>query len=264
MDFNFYNPWISNLFNRVIPCLLLQDGGLVKTVRFGRPRYVGDPINAVRIFNEKYVDELVFLDINASRFGSEPNYDLIARIAGECFMPLCYGGGIRSLHQARRIVACGVEKIAVNCVAIDRPELLSELSHELGVSSVVVAIDVKCDLFGRQRVYHPGLRRLTNLDPIQHAKASVEAGAGEVFLNNVDRDGRYAGFDTELITRVAAAVNVPVIACGGAADINDMRAAVEAGASAAAAGSIFVFYGPHQAVLINYPDYMSIRQLFEQ
>ena len=255
---------MTNLFNRVIPCLLLQDGGLVKTAKFGRPRYVGDPINAIRIFNEKFVDELVFLDITASRTGAEPNYDLIERIAGECFMPLCYGGGIRTLDQARRIVAGGVEKIAVNSMAIDRPQLLSELSQELGASSVVVAIDVKRDLFGRQRVYHPGRRRLTKLDPVQHAKASVNAGAGEVFLNNVDRDGQCGGFDTALITRVSAGVNVPVVACGGAADIDDMRAAVEAGASAAAAGSIFVFYGPHRAVLINYPDYTSIRQLFER
>lgn len=255
---------MTELFNRVIPCLLLQDGGLVKTTKFGRPRYVGDPINAIRIFNEKYVDELVFLDITASRRGAEPDYDLIARIAGECFMPLCYGGGIRTLEQARRIVAAGVEKIAVNSMAIDRPQLLTELSQELGGSSVVAAIDVKRDLFGRERIYHPGQRRLTRLDPVQHAKAVVAAGAGEVFINNVDRDGQYSGFDTGLIARVSAAVNVPVIACGGASNLDDMRAAVEAGASAAAAGSIFVFYGPHRAVLINYPDYASVRRLFEQ
>jgi cyclase len=255
---------MTDLFNRVIPCLLLQDAGLVKTTKFGQPRYVGDPINAIRIFNEKSVDELVFLDITASRTGAEPNYDLIARIAGECFMPLCYGGGIRTLEQARRIVASGVEKIAVNSTAIDRPQLLSELSQELGASSVVVAIDVKRDLFGRNRVYHPGQRRLTKLDPIQHAKAGVAAGAGEVFLNNVDRDGQRSGFDTALIAKVSAAVNVPVIACGGAANLADMRTAVDAGASAAAAGSIFVFYGPHRAVLINYPDYTSIRQLFQR
>lgn len=255
---------MTDLFNRVIPCLLLQDGGLVKTKSFGRPRYVGDPINAIRIFNEKYVDELVFLDITASRFGNDPDYDLIARISGECFMPLCYGGGIHTLEQARRIVASGVEKIAINSMAIDRPQLITELVQELGSSSVVVAIDVKRDLFGRERVYHPSQRYLTKLDPLQHARASVEAGAGEVFLNNVDRDGLCVGFDTALINKVSAGVNVPVIACGGAGDLDDMRAAVEAGASAAAAGSIFVFYGPHQAVLINYPDYTSIRQLFQR
>ncbi len=236
----------------------------MKTRQFGRPRYVGDPINAIRIFNEKYVDELIFLDISAARTGAEPDYDLIARIAGECFMPLCYGGGIRTLEQARRIVACGVEKISVNSMAIDRPQLLKELSLEFGASSIVAAIDVKCDWRGRYRVYHPGLRRITSLDPIQHARDVVAHGVGEIFLNHVDRDGEGSGFDTALIAAISTAVNVPVIACGGAAGLDDMRAAVQAGASAAAAGSMFVFYGPHKAVLINYPDYASVRRLFER
>jgi cyclase len=255
---------MTELFNRIIPCLLLQDGGLVKTSGFRKPRYVGDPINAIRIFNEKYVDELVFLDINASRTGAEPDHDLIQRIAGECFMPLCYGGGIRTLEQARRIVAAGVEKIAVNSMAIDRPQLITELSRELGASSVVAAIDIKKNLFGTPKVYHPGRRRLTRLDPVAHARAMVAAGAGEIFLNSVDRDGRYCGFDTGMVAAVSAAVNVPVIACGGASSLEDMRAAVQAGASAAAAGSLFVFYGPHRAVLINYPDYASVRRLFDR
>jgi len=253
---------MTTVFNRVIPCLLLQDGGLVKTQKFRRPRYVGDPINAVRIFNEKYVDELVFLDIDASRTGAEPDYDLIKRIAGECFMPLCYGGGIRTLEQARRIVAAGVEKIAVNSMAIDQPALLTAMSKELGASSVVAGIDVKRDFFGRERVFHPGTRRLTRLDPVEHAKAVVDAGAGEIFLNSVDRDGMGTGFDQDLIARVSAAVKVPVIACGGAGGLADMRTAVQSGASAAAAGSMFVFYGPHRAVLINYPAYAAVRELF--
>jgi cyclase len=255
---------MSDLFNRVIPCLLLQDGGLVKTSGFSRPRYVGDPINAIRIFNEKYVDELVFLDIRASRTGSEPDYDLIARIAGECFMPLCYGGGIRTLDQAKRIVALGVEKIAVNSSAIENPHLLSDLSQSLGASSVVGAIDVKRDWLGHQRVYHPGRRRTTGIDPVAHARALVAAGAGELFVNSVDRDGRFSGFDTGLIERISSAVSVPVIACGGASSLEDMRCAFDAGASAAAAGSMFVFYGPHRAVLINYPDYASVRRLFQR
>jgi cyclase len=255
---------MKNVFNRVVPCLLLQDGGLVKTTRFGRPRYVGDPINAVRIFNDKYVDELVFLDIQASRVKAEPDYDLIERIAGECFIPLCYGGGIRTPAQARRIVAAGVEKIVVNSMAIDQPGLLTSLARELGASSVVAGIDVKRDWFGRNRVFHPGRRRLTRLDPVEHARASVAAGAGEIFLNSVDRDGTGAGFDVELVQRVTAAVKVPVTVCGGAAGLEDMRAAVRSGASAAAAGSMFVFYGPHRAVLINYPAYASVRELFSQ
>lgn len=255
---------MKNVFNRVVPCLLLQDGGLVKTTRFDRPRYVGDPINAVRIFNDKYVDELVFLDIDASRTGAEPDYDLIQRIAGECFIPLCYGGGIRTLEQARRIVSAGVEKIAVNSMAIDQPGLLSVLSRELGASSVVAGIDVKRDMLGRARVFHPGSRQVTRLDPVEHARAVVRAGAGEIFLNSVDRDGTGAGFDTDLIRSVTAAVTVPVTVCGGAAGLEDMRAAVQSGASAAAAGSMFVFYGPHRAVLINYPAYASVRELFAQ
>ncbi len=253
---------MTELFNRVIPCLLLQSGGLVKTSRFRKPRYVGDPINAIRIFNEKYVDELILLDIVASRTGAEPDHDLIARIAGECFMPLCYGGGIRDIAQARRIIAAGVEKIAVNSMAIDRPGLVRELAVELGASSVVAAIDVKRDLFGKPRVFHPGRRRLTRLDPVEHARTLVEAGAGELFINSVDRDGMFCGYDTGLIASIAAAVNVPLVACGGASSLDDVRAAIDAGASAAAAGSMFVFYGPHRAVLISYPDYASVRRLF--
>ena len=190
---------MSDVFNRVIPCLLLHDGGLVKTRCFGEPRYVGDPINAVRIFNEKYVDELVLLDIAASRAGAEPDYDLIARISGECFMPLCYGGGIRRLEQARRLVTSGVEKIAVNSMAIDRPALLRELCDEFGASSVVAGIDVVRDRRGRACVYHPGQRRATALSPLEQARAVVKAGAGEIFLNSVDRDGMRCGFDLDLI-----------------------------------------------------------------
>lgn len=253
---------MTGVFNRVIPCLLLQDQGLVKTRRFSRPVYVGDPVNAIRIFNEKYVDELVLLDITASRTGAEPDFAMIERIAGECFMPLCYGGGIRSVEQARRLVACGVEKIAVNSTAIERPAFLTELASELGSSSVVAAIDTKRSLFGRERVYHPGRRRLTALDPVTHARALVAAGAGEIFLNSVDRDGTSLGYDIDLIDRMTTAVGVPVVACGGASDLGDMRAAVDAGAAAAAAGSLFVFYGPHRAVLINYPDYETMREIF--
>lgn len=253
---------MTTLFQRVIPCLLLQDRGLVKTRRFSRPKYVGDPINAIRIFNDKLVDELILLDIVASRTGADPDFELIARVAGECFMPLCYGGGIRTLDQARRIIACGVEKLSLNSAAIDDPDLVRALSRELGASSVVAAIDVKRDWRGRQRVYHPGRRRLTGLDPVEHCKAMVDAGAGEIFLNSVDRDGQFCGYDTALIEKVAAAVTVPVIACGGAADPADLRTALQCGASAAAAGSIFVFYGPHRAVLINYPDY-AVRELLQ-
>jgi cyclase len=251
---------MTRVFNRVIPCLLLDAGRLVKTSRFRRPRYVGDPLNAVRIFNDKYVDELVLLDIGVSRSGAEPDYALVERIAGECFIPLCYGGGIRNLAQARRIVAAGVEKIAVNSMAIDSPDLVPALAQELGSSSVVAAIDVKRDFLGRPRVFHPGRRRPVRLDPVRHAEALARAGAGEIFLTSVDREGTGAGFDLGLLREVCAAVSVPVIACGGAASLADMRDAIQSGASAAAAGSMFVFHGPHRAVLINYPAYASVRE----
>jgi cyclase len=256
------NQAVNRAVNRVIPCLLLQDGRLVKTVRFKRPRYIGDPVNAVRIFNDKHVDEIVLLDIGAARAGAGPDVELIARIAGECFIPLCYGGGIRSLAQARAIVAAGVEKIAVNSMALDDPALLTELAQELGASSVVAGVDVMRDFRGRARVFHPARRRLTTLDPADHVAALVRAGAGEIFLNSVDRDGTGAGFDLELVRRVSAAVNVPVTVCGGAAGLHDVRAAVRSGASAVAAGSMFVLYGPHRAVLINYPAYDDVRELF--
>lgn len=255
---------MSGLFNRVIPCLLLQDGGLVKTEKFKNPKYVGDPINAIRIFNDKYVDELIFLDINASRLNKEPDYDLIARIAGECFMPLCYGGGIRTLEQARKLVAIGVEKISINSTAIHNLELIKQLVDELGSQSVVGAIDIKRNFWGKQYVYDSSNRRLTNITPLVHAKNLVGVGVGEIFINDVDRDGTYSGYNVELIAQISNEINVPLIACGGASKLNDMQETFSAGASAAAAGSMFVFYGPHQAVLINYPDYSVVKELFSR
>ncbi len=253
---------MSGVFNRVIPCLLLQDGGLVKTEKFKNPKYVGDPINAIRIFNDKYVDELIFLDINASRFNKEPDYDLIARIAGECFMPLCYGGGIRTLEQARKLVAIGVEKISINSTAIHNLELIKQLVAELGSQSVVGAIDIKRNFWGKEYVYDASKGRLTNLNPLTHAQNLVAAGVGEIFINDVSRDGTFSGYNTALISSIADKINVPLIACGGASSIDDMQGLFKAGASAAAAGSLFVFYGPHRAVLINYPDYSIVKKLF--
>ena len=244
---------MTTLFNRAIPCLLLQDGGLVKTVQFKTPQYVGDPINAVRIFNEKYVDELIFLDIDASEKKRQPNYDLIERLAGECFMPFCYGGGIKTVQQAKKIVALGVEKIAICSAAINNLDVLTHISQDLGSQSVVGVIDVKRTLFGKYRVYDASRRKQTPLDPIEFAKRMILAGAGEIMINDVDRDGTYQGYDTQLISRVSQAIEAPLIACGGAGSLEDMQSVFGAGASAAAAGSIFVFYGPHRAVLINYP-----------
>lgn len=253
---------MSGLFNRVIPCLLLQDGGLVKTQKFKKPKYVGDPINAVRIFNDKYVDELIFLDIRASRLNQEPDYDLIARIAGECFMPLCYGGGVKTLEQAKKLVSLGVEKIAVNSACIHQPNLVMQLVAELGAQSVVGAMDVKRNFWGREQVYDASHNKLINLDPLRHAQQMVAAGVGEIFINDVDRDGMFSGYNFELIAKLSQMTNVPLIACGGANDLDDMQKVFASGASAAAAGSMFVFYGPHRAVLITYPEYAQIKKLF--
>jgi cyclase len=246
---------------RVIPCLLLRNGGLVKTQHFGDAKYVGDPINAVKIFNEKEVDELVVFDIEASKRGSEPDYDLLADIASECFMPVCYGGGVTSVEQAQRIVQLGIEKIAVNSAAIRKPGLIPALADVLGTASVVAGIDVKCDWLGRYRVYDASVGKLTDRVPETYAAELARAGAGEIFLNSVDRDGAQEGYDLKLIDKVAQAVSVPVIACGGAGRTEDFVSAVGAGASAVAAGSLFVFQGRHRAVLISYPPYRELERL---
>lgn len=247
---------------RVIPCLLLRNGGLVKSVKFKDPSYVGDPINAVKIFNEKEVDELVVLDITASREGKGPAFGPIENIAGECFMPVAYGGGVTSADEARRIVWLGIEKIVLNTVALRDMTVVTAVSDQIGASSTVVAIDVKKDLLGRLRVYEAARDRLTDLDPVAHAERAVAAGAGELFVNDVSRDGTRKGFDLDLVRRMTGALDVPVIVCGGAGSLDDVRAASEAGASAVAAGSLFVYVGKHRAVMINYPQPSVLKALF--
>lgn len=247
---------------RVIPCLLLQDGGLVKTVKFKRPRYLGDPINAVKIFNEKEVDELVFLDIVAGRQGWEPPFDLLGQVTSECFMPLCYGGGVRSLEHMRRLFSLGIEKVALNTGAVESPELVSQAADRFGAQSVIVSIDVKRRLLGRPAVYTMGGTRSTGLDPVAWAREMERRGAGELLLTAIDRDGTMSGYDLPLIKQVVAAVRIPVVASGGAGSVRDLVAAVrQGGASAAAAGSLFVYQGPHRAVLINYPSPEELRDL---
>lgn len=247
---------------RIIPCLLLDGDGLVKTRKFKDPTYVGDPINAIKIFNDKGVDELIFLDIAASREGRGPNYTLLEKLASECFMPLCYGGGIRDAAQARWIIGLGIEKVAVNAAAIEGYNLISAIAAELGASSTVAAIDVRRNWLGRYKVYNASRRKLTDLDPVAHAVALVKAGAGEILINDTDADGGQKGYDINLVRSICAAVDVPVIACGGAGSLVDMRDAInEGGASAAAAGSLFVFKGPHRAVLISYPPQKQILEM---
>ena len=239
---------------RVIPVLLLKDGGLVKTVKFSDDRYVGDPINAVRIFNEKEVDEIVFLDISAARENREPSFSVVEEIAAECFMPLAYGGGVRTLAHARQLFRIGVEKVIINGSALDDTRLITEIADVAGAQAVVGAIDVKKPLMGSHRVYDHRSGASLRLDPVDHARRLVAAGAGEIIVNSVDRDGTQEGYALDVIAAVADAVNVPVIALGGAGGLADMRKAVMgAGASAAAAGSLFVFHGKHRAVLITYP-----------
>jgi cyclase len=249
------------LSNRVIPTLLLQDGGLVKTRKFKNPKYVGDPVNAIRIFNEKEVDELVVLDIQASKHGREPNYALISEIAGECFMPLCYGGGVRTVEMAARIFDCGVEKVCLQTAAFENPGLITQIAKRFGSQAVVLSVDVKRDWLRRKRLYNAKSGLVTSQTWTDFLRIGVEAGAGEVILNSVDHDGELDGYDLEVISQAACMVEVPVIASGGAGKLDDFKAAIAAGASAVAAGAMFVFHGPHRAVLITYPRYEELEKI---
>jgi cyclase len=232
---------------RIIPCLLMQHGRLVKTVEFRRPTYVGDPINAIRVFNDKGADELVLLDIAATPEEREPDFELLEKVATECFMPLCYGGGVTSVEQMRRLLGLGIEKVAINTSAVERPRLVGEAAEEFGSQSVVVSIDVRRSRRGAAQVVTRGARKRTGLDPLQFAQEAERLGAGELLLTSVDRDGTMRGYDLELIRRVTAAVGIPVVACGGAATRQDLVSALdEGGAAGAAAGSMFVFTGRHR------------------
>jgi cyclase len=247
-----------------MPCLLLRGSGLVKTVRFKDPKYVGDPINTVRIFNEKEVDELIFLDITATPEGKGPPFHIISDLASECFMPLTYGGGVRDLDDIKKIFALGVEKIAINTHAVENPEFINRAAEVFGSQSILAAIDVKKTLLGKYRVCTNGARDVTKIDPVGHARNMAHAGAGEILLTSVDRDGTFAGYDLALIERVARAVTIPVIACGGAGKIEDFSLATrQAGASAVAAGSMVVYQGPHRAVLVNFPSKQDLKKVLD-
>jgi cyclase len=241
---------------RLIPCLLVHKGGLFKTIRFGDPKYVGDPLNAVRIFNEKEVDELMVMDIDASRLGQPPNVQLITQLAAECRMPLCYGGGIKTVDQAERLISLGVEKIAVSSAAVDDPELVARMADRVGSQSIVGVIDVKVGSSapGYEVVALNGSKR-TGLEPAAFARALQDLGAGEIALNAVDRDGTMLGYDLDLVARVRPAIRVPLTVIGGAGSLDDIQALVQRyPLIGAAAGSLFVFKGKYRAVLISYPD----------
>lgn len=238
---------------RLIPILLLSEKGLVKTRQFKNPVYIGDPINAIRIFNEKRVDEIMVLDIQASKEKKEPRYDLIQKLASECFMPMSYGGGIKSIEQASRIISCGVEKVSVNSGAIHNLGLISELAKKFGNQSIVACIDVKKDVFGRYRVINHAGKVIEN-NPVKWAKSLELAGAGELLLTSVDSEGSMLGYDTALIKSISEVLTIPLIANGGAGKIQDfLDAANIGGASALAAGSYFVFKGSLRGILISYP-----------
>lgn len=243
------------LRTRVIPSLLLREESLVKTERFGKFTYVGDPCNTVRIFNELEVDELVFLDITATRDGRSPNLQLLADIANECFMPLGYGGGIRRFEEVQAILRLGFEKVVINSHAAEDPAFIAELARHFGSQAVIASIDVKRDLLGHAHVYTRSGTRNTHRDPVQWAREMERQGAGEILLTSIDREGTWQGFDLELVRSVTEAVQVPVIAHGGAGRVEHIGAVVhQARASAVALGSMVVFQKQGMGVLVNFPD----------
>jgi len=243
------------LLKRYIPCLLLKNSGLVKTVKFKNPKYIGDPINTVRIFNEKGVDELIFLDIEASPQKQEPNYKLLAEIADECFMPLAYGGGIRNIEQAKRIFQIGIEKVAINSSAHSNLKLISEITAIYGSQAVIGVIDVKKNLFGKQEVVSNSATVKHKYSPEEWAQELVKAGVGEILITSVDKEGTWEGVDVALTKRITDIVNVPVIAHGGVGNVEHLRQAIkDGGASAVAMGSMVVYQKKDFGVLVNFPD----------
>lgn len=241
---------------RIIPCLLIQDGGLVKTVKFKDAKYVGDPINAVKIFNEKEADELIVIDIDATVNDVEPNYQQIAKLAAECRMPLCYGGGIRTAEQAKRIIALGVEKVAISSAALENPGLISEIAQEIGSQSVVIVLDHKSRLLSKSpEVWTHNGTKNTKRTVLDVALEVEKLGAGEIVINSIDNDGRMKGYDIDLAVKLRAAVHIPITVLGGGGSLADMRSVVAAcGVVGVAAGSFFVFKGSYRAVLISYPS----------
>lgn len=240
---------------RVIPVLLLRNRGLVKTVNFGKPKYIGDPINTVRIFNEKEVDELVFLDITATPEGRGPDFALLADIAGEAFMPMAYGGGISTIDQIQKVFALGFEKVVISSQSYVQPDLIRDAVSIFGSQSIVACIDVKKRFFSGYKLYSNSAKKKEKRCLLDHISALERLGIGEIIVNSIDQDGTCVGYDLKLLELVASSTNVPVVALGGAGSIDDFVSAVElGGVSAVAAGSFFVFFGPHRAVLISYPD----------
>lgn len=249
---------------RIIPCLLLHKGGLYKTVKFKKPNYIGDPINAIRIFNEKEVDELIFLDIDATTLSKEPNYKLIEDIASECFMPLCYGGGVKNIEQMKRIYSLGVEKISLSSSAVYNPSLIKEASNIFGSQSVVVTVDVKKDFFGKKKVFTHNGKKNSKLNVLDFLIKLRDYGVGEIVINSVDKEGVMGGFDYELLSEARKVMKIPLIALGGAGSLDDIgKVFRETNINAVAAGSVFVYKGALKGVLVNYPNQKEIRRIVD-
>ena len=250
---------------RVIPVLLLKNLGLVKSVKFRDYRYIGDPINAVKLFNDLGADELAFLDILASNEHRSISLDFVKRVGDEASMPFSVGGGIRSITEIQQILSAGAEKVILNTIASENPSFVKEASEEYGSSTIVVSIDVNKSLFGKELVYNYSGRKATKYDPVSFARLMEDNGAGEIIINSVEKDGMMNGYDISLIKRISEAVRIPVVALGGAANNNDLQKAIFEGyASAVAAGSLFVFHGARRAVLINYPTQEELIKLFDE
>jgi cyclase len=249
---------------RIIPSLLLHDKGLVKTVNFKSPKYVGDPINAVRIFNEKEVDELAFFDIDATALNKEPDYILIEKLANQSRMPLCYGGGVKTVIQAQKIFGLGIEKIALSSAVIQNPKLVTQIADRVGSQSVIVVLDIKKKLLGGYEIYTHNGKKSTGINPVKFAKELEALGAGELIINSIDQDGVMKGYDLNLIAKIAETISIPLTVLGGAGCLADIEKVIEQhGVIGVAAGSLFVFKGPYKAVLINYPTLIEKNKIFK-
>jgi cyclase len=249
---------------RIIPSLLLHDKGLVKTVNFKSPKYVGDPINAVRIFNEKEVDELAFFDIDATVLNKEPDYSLIEKLANQSRMPLCYGGGVQTIEQAQKIFGLGIEKIALSSAVIKNPRLVTQIAERVGSQSVIVVLDIKKKLLGGYEVYTHNGKKSTGINPIKFVKELELLGAGEIIINSIDQDGVMKGYDLALIEKIAESISIPLTVLGGAGSLADIEKVIDKyGVIGVAAGSLFVFKGPYKAVLINYPTQLEKNKVFK-
>ena len=249
---------------RIIPSLLVHDNGLVKTVNFKNPKYVGDPINAVKIFNEKEVDELVVFDIDATVLGKEPDYVLIKKLANQSRMPLCYGGGVRTVEQAQKIFGLGIEKIALSSAVIENPDLITQIAERVGSQSVIVVMDVKKKILGGYEIYTHNGKKSTGINPVAFAEKAQKLGAGEIIINAIDQDGVMKGFDMNLIDKISEKISIPITVLGGAGSLQDIKKVMDRhGIIGVAAGSLFVFKGVYKAVLISYPTQKEKEELYK-